>query len=341
MKKSFLFSAVLLITAGTIHAQILGNRGTAPDVNTDGASSYYNPYTKSYESFTPKQLAVNVDAPLPTDNSLLLEAIVLINMKATSYTAIFSVTQDGKSVSAADSLMNLRLEQFIAGMKKLGIETKDVHVDYINMLPLYEVQQGEKSTGDKLVGREPAAGEFTAGFKLKKNVHIMFRDHRLLDEIVTLASKSDIYDLVKVDYNVNNIEAAYDSLRNAAVSVIAKKRDVYGRMGMETQIIAMGEGYDCRYPAERYETYTAYLEGLSRQQLQQEKPAVKIKDAEKEETVFYNKIPYKQFDRVINADIAEPAVQFYYKLRVRCSIVPKPLQPVNRVATNTTTPTHR
>jgi hypothetical protein len=144
----------------------------------------------------------------------------------------------------------------------------------------------------------------------------MFFDHTKLDQIITHAAKASIYDLVKVDYNVNDIQAAYDTLRKIAVEVIDMKRNTYAMMGFETTIMAMAEGYDSKYPEERYESYTAYLQGNSYAKPQS--PNMTVQTAEKEQTVFYNKVPYKQFDRVLNADLAEPGVQFYYKLRVKC-----------------------
>ena len=42
-----------------------------------------------------------------------------------------------------------------------------------------------------------------------------------------------------------------------------------------------------------------------------------IKHSDKHKTIYYNRIPYNQFDMVINADYAEARVQFYYTLKVR------------------------
>jgi hypothetical protein len=107
------------------------------------------------------------------------------------------------------------------------------------------------------------ATEKPVGFKIKKNVHVMFYDHRKLDLIITDAAKAGIYDLVKVDYNVRDIEAAYDTLRKVAAQVIQMKRNTYLDLGFATTILTLAEGYDSKYPEERYETYTAYVQGLT------------------------------------------------------------------------------
>jgi hypothetical protein len=272
---------------------------------------YYNPYTGQYED-TPKQGNSQAQAALPYDNSVVFDADVMINMEASSYTAIFSVTDFGKTVISADSAMSARLKIFTDGLKKDSIAPSDIHIDFISMLPVYEVEPQNKVFSN-------LATEVPAGFKIKKNVHVLFFDHTKLDQIITHAAQASIYDLVKVDYNVNDIQSAYDTLRKTAVSVIDMKRRTYEMMGFETTIMSMAEGYDSKYPEERYESYTAFLQGQSYVN-QQPGSNVQLKTAEKEQTVFYNKVPYKTFDRVLNADLAEPGVQFYYKLRVKCKM---------------------
>lgn len=272
---------------------------------------YYNPYTGKYED-TPNNGNSQAQASLPYDNSVIFDADVMINIEASSYTAIFSVTDFGKTVISADSAMSARLKIFTEGLNKDSINASDIHVDFISMLPVYEVEPQNKVFSN-------IATEVPAGFKIKKNVHVLFHDHTKLDKIITHAAKASIYDLVKVDYNVNDIQAAYDTLRKVAVQVIDMKRNTYLMMGFETSILTMAEGYDSKYPEERYESYTAYLQGQSYNN-QPQGQNTQIRTAEKEQTVFYNKVPYKQFDRVLNADLAEPGVQFYYKLRVKCKM---------------------
>lgn len=323
-------------TDGTIFISTVGNMQMAPACagnatltgNATGSSTYtwgnsvqgvnfatqtrqyYNPYTGQYED-TPNNTGQQAQASLPYDNSVIFDADVMINMQASSYTAIFSVTDFGKTVIAADSAMSARLKIFTDALVKDSINAGDIHIDFISMLPVYEINPQNKVFSN-------IATEVPAGFKIKKNVHVLFYDHTKLDQIITHAAKASIYDLVKVDYNVNDIQAAYDTLRKIAVEVIDMKRNTYAMMGFETTILTMAEGYDSKYPEERYESYTAYLQGNSYNQ--QTNPNLQVQTTEKEQTVFYNKVPYKTFDRVLNADLAEPGVQFYYKLRVKCKM---------------------
>jgi hypothetical protein len=302
-------NATVTATGGSAYAYQWSANSNLNGINFAGQTKqYYNPYTGKYED-TPNNGGTQAQAALPYDNSVIFDADVMINMQASSYTAIFSVTDFGKTVIQADSAMSSRLNIFMNAMIKDSIIKENIHVDFISMLPMYEVEPQNKVFSN-------IATEVPAGFKIKKNVHVMFFDHTKLDQIITHAAKASIYDLVKVDYNVNDIQAAYDTLRKIAVEVIDMKRNTYEMMGFETTIMAMAEGYDSKYPEERYESYTAYLQGNSYNLPQN--PNQTVHTAEKEQTVFYNKVPYKQFDRVLNADLAEPGVQFYYKLRVKC-----------------------
>lgn len=300
----------VLMSATGANSYTWGNSTSGVNFATQ-TRQYYNPYTGKYEDTPNNGGGQQAQAALPYDNSVIFDADVMINMQASSYTAIFSVTDFGKTVIAADSAMSARLKTFTEALTKDSIEASNIHIDFISMLPVYEIDPQNKVFSN-------IATEVPAGFKIKKNVHVLFFDHTKLDQIITHAAKASIYDLVKVDYNVNDIQAAYDTLRKIAVEVIDMKRNTYRMMGFETTILTMAEGYDSKYPEERYESYTAYLQGNSYNN--QGNQNMQVQTTEKEQTVFYNKVPYKTFDRVLNADLAEPGVQFYYKLRVKCKM---------------------
>jgi hypothetical protein len=40
-----------------------------------------------------------------------------------------------------------------------------------------------------------------------------------------------------------------------------------------------------------------------------------VQTAEKNKTIFYDRIPYNQFDKVINADEEEPSIQLFYTMQ--------------------------
>lgn len=313
MKQILAFLLGILAGAGSsLFAQAYGNAGNTQRADTE--KSYYNPYSQQYEPlYNQKQQAVYVDAQLPSNNAVELEANIMMNVKVSSYLAIFSVTQSGESLILADSLMSKKIDLFSAGVGKAGIKTEDIHIDFISWLPVYDINEDKKlltNTGT----------EVTSGYKMKKNIHVRFFSHQQLDKVITAAAKAGIYDLVTVDYNVGDMTMIQDSLRTVAIDVINHKKKLYEKMGFDVMIEVIGEGNDSKYPVERYDQYTAYLNGSTKKEIAKNNPEIKVKEAEKEQTVYYNRVPYKQFDKVLNADLVEPSVQYYYRLRVRCKM---------------------
>lgn len=283
---------------------------------------------------------VNVNVTIPYDNNVTLQADIMINVKATSYAAIFSATQNGLTASETDSLLNIRLRTVKNALKQIGIKDNEIHIDVISLVPTYSLKLEEKKFSK-------TANEIPTGFQLKKNIHIIFYDHDKLSEIIAQMAKAEIYDIVKVDYNLTDIQSAYDTLRRAATQIIKMKEKEYPKMGLHLEVQNMADGFNAAYPLERYASYTAYYTGSSVEEIKIAKkkkeqaknvfvtgknPTININAAPKEadddsefiikqtdktKTIYYNKIPYNQFDLVINADFVEPRIQFFYSLKVR------------------------
>lgn len=284
---------------------------------------------------------------VPTHTQVDLQAEVMTNIKASSYVAIFSVTQYGTSVAETDSLLTMRLQIAKNGLKSIGIPQANIHVDVITAVPTYAMILEEKMFS-------ATANEVPTGFQVKKNIHIIFENHNLLEGIVSWFAKAEIYDLVKVDYNVQDIQAAYDQLRNEAAKIVNAKGLQYHTMGLHLEVVNMNDDFQAAYPLERYDSYTAYFTGSSveevkqiRRQASYQPPASNVyvqgytpsvhlhldklnipepdkqfivKTTQKNKTIFYNRIPYNQFDNVLNADVVEPCIQFYYTLKVRYTV---------------------
>lgn len=318
--KIFFTTLIILIITNSSFGQSAGN------------AIYNNPYVTS-----PRKVNVNVNNP--SGNYVILQADVMINVNATSYTAIFSATQNGITSTETDSLLTIRLELIKDGLKQIGIKESDIHIDVISFVPSYSLKLDEKKFSK-------TANEIPIGFQMKKNIHIIFYNHDKLSEIVALMAKSEIYDIVKVDYNLANIQAAYDTLRKAAVDIIKMKEEIYPKIGLHIDVENMADGFNVAYPLERYSSYTAFYTGSSIEEVKVAKKKKKqaknvyitgkkatininatddddddsefiIKHSDKNKTIYYNRVPYNQFDLVMNADFAEARIQFFYTLKVR------------------------
>ncbi len=316
MKRTFISGLFCLTSFIGIHAQSAGNAVVASP-NSSGNQIYGDAYGN--QSFLQHNAPKGVNlTPVSMGHSLTpIKADVMINMKATSYVAVLSITQVGETIEETDSLMDVRLNNVFEELLKVGISLKNTHVDFISMVPRYEFESTEKVYSKTF-------NEIPSGFEMKKNIHVLFTEHDRLNDLISAAAKAEIYDLVKIDYNVSNMDNIYAQLRQKAEEIINEKVKSYTNMGftLEAQQYATAQG--SVYPMERYVQYTAahtVAPKLKSKKMGIKEKPVEINYAEKNKTVYYEKVPYGQFDVVLNSDMVEPTVQFYLNLTVNYKIV--------------------
>ncbi len=260
---------------------------------------------------------VNLNTPSSSGGYTPVKADVMMNVRASSYVAILSITQTGETIIQTDSLMDIRLNNVFDQLRLVGIPIENTHVDFISMLPNYEFELTEKRYSKTL-------NEVPTGFEMKKNIHVRFKEHDRLNDLIAAAAKAEIYDLVKIDYNVADMDAVYAQLLAKAEEIILKKTESYSRMGFNLEAQNYSTTKGSVYPVERYVKYLAANTGTPKRFFS--KPSSKDKPieynyADKQTTVYYEKVPYGQFDLVLNADMVEPTVQFYLSLNINYKIV--------------------
>lgn len=247
-------------------------------------------------------------------NQVSFDINTMFNVQADSYLAIFHITQIGSNAREADSLMNQRINNFRTDVVAAGIPDEDFIIDMLSMVPMYEVEV-EKRLFSKTFTEIPA------GFEIQKNIHIRFQNAQVLDKVITSAAINEIYDLIKVDYYIANQEQVYDSLRLVATELVKKRMGQFEKLGIdfEDQWRMANDQIGVFFPLDRYESYQAFA--YSSVDASQKKS--QITEIKKPKTVFYNKIPYTNYDAVINPEIIEPAVQFTYNLQIVFTIEKK------------------
>jgi uncharacterized protein YggE len=300
MQKIILLTAFCTVSA-CLSAQVKGNyqRSQQNESNANNIS------IQQYRS-VPKV------ASIPSDNVVEININALSNQQSSSYIAIFSVTQLGKTADETNTLLNQRLDAFLGELKSLGIPGTDIYVDMVNFLPKFEYDVSKKIFSKKTYTEIPK------GFELQKNIHIRYKKSPLLDQIVTAAAHQEIYDIVKVDYTVENAQAIYADLRAATFSYLNDIKKQYQsiniRLDSAYQITA--ENAWVAYPINRYESYRAF----SGQSIDVGDKNADINSADKIVSHFYNAVPANDYDIVINPEILEPVVQFSYNLVVRFTL---------------------
>lgn len=304
MRQSLLISFFLLVVSGA-SAQVMGNY--AVQQRAQGNSP-----TTSNVNLNVQYRAVPKAADVLGNNIMEFTINALSNQKADSYTAIFSILQFGKTAEQTNAGINGRIDAFKQKLIAQGIKISDIYVDMVNFLPKYEFEESKK------IFSKSTYIEVPTGFEVQKNVHIRYRDPGMLDNIITAAASQEIYDIVKVDYFLNQPQNVYQELRQTAFDYLANLKAQYRKSGiaLDTAYVISGENAWVAYPTNRYEGYQAFTS----QQLPGSVSADKISKADKPYAQFYNAIPANDYDIVINSDILEPAIQFSYNLRIRFTL---------------------
>lgn len=241
----------------------------------------------------------------------------LMNIEADSYLAIFTITQLGQSQAEADLLVRAKTDSIKSALIRQGVDV-EVYVDMISFLPVYEVEVTKK------LFSPDTYNEIPKGFELKKNLHFRYKHAEILDELVTQCAQQEIYDLVRVDYFIDNIEAKKEEMIKKAEAIllqrIARRKRLQGDdfSNLRAQI---AEGFKMYYPFEQYETYTAYCSNTFNRVTTS---TAQTTQAAKTTSEFYRPLLANHYDFVVNSSILEPVVQMEYEIIIRYSPKPEP-----------------
>ncbi|MEM8528933.1 MAG: SIMPL domain-containing protein [Bacteroidota bacterium] len=321
-----LFVFLLFVAASYSFSQVTGNAPSTESVGNHMKDRMGNAHLYPQRILSPNHSTRSsiANAQLSTANPITLEVRCLKNVEADSYTAVFHITQKGKTAESTDKFMNGRLAGFTDQLAELGIPSSAIVIDMLTMIPVYEYEV-EKKVFNKRFNEVPK------GFEMKKNVHVQFKKVNVLDDIITAAAKHEIYDIVKVDYYTKNMEEHFEEMKRRALETIKAKESFYEDFDIQlrenTEII-LAEAKATSFPVENYYQYQAY----SSSSLDKGKRG-EVVNAEKNITYYYNAIPNKDFDVIINPEVIEPVLQLTYNLKVQYRKLPEPVQPKPEVKT--------
>jgi uncharacterized protein YggE len=290
--------------AGVSRGQVGGNVGFAQGGGGAGGGK-----ARAEQSERARRVLSTQELP-PTGTSTFVEANVLMNVRPDEYVVVFALARDGETVAECGKKMEATLKEFTTDLKALGIADQDIFVDFIAQNKLY----GFELTGD-------IAREKLVGFDLKKNVSIHYKDRALLDKLVVLAAKSQIFDLIKVDTVVKDASKIHDRLVETAAGIIKTKMARYEKL-LDIKLKAPAQVYAERsgvhYPTDLYDSYIAHDSEEISSPFDRQKYTTQ--SMRKSRTFYYNGLDGDGFDEVIDPVILEPAVQFTLYLKVKYEV---------------------
>ena len=209
MKTSFLFALALLIAgSGICQAQVSGNMA----YSANGAKRRAELREHN------KRLVPEQERP-PSNTSMFVDADVLMNVKADEFVAVFGLSQEGKTVAECNEKMAAVVKEFTNALLAMKIAEDDLYLDFVTQTKIYGFEVAGDIAKEKLVG-----------FELKKNLSVHYRDRSLIDQLVVTAARSQIYDLIKVDYIVTDVNLMQDKLMGEATQIIEQKVARYNKL---------------------------------------------------------------------------------------------------------------
>jgi len=297
MKKILIFIFCISIFNSQIFAQASGN------VNYNNNTS--QEYNQNFRYFN-KQ-STEIPYLVDENNKMRFRVNALSNEKADAYLAVFNVVQVGKTAKETDELINARIKAVLENLKAAYFKENAIFVDMISLVPKYEWESEKKLFSTNLT-------EVPVGFELQKNINIHYTDSKELDKIVSACADQEIYDLVKVDYFVNDTKAIYLKLRIAALEEMKAKIKSFETIGfkLDTLFKTVSEEKSYAYPPDRYKSYNAFRSNA----IDYKKSTGKVYSAQKQTSLYYDPVSYKDFDIVMNPIMKEPMIQFSYSVQI-------------------------
>ncbi|MDD4150028.1 MAG: SIMPL domain-containing protein, partial [Bacteroidales bacterium] len=221
MKNLFLYVVLMTITLSSF-AQGAGNWAfqskTNSFSNTEssfGGNGGLSDYEVNSSYYQPNYYGAN-------DTVIYIQVKALMNVMPDTYILILGLSQISDKLETCFELIDQRIEAFI---HEGQINSDDIYVDFISQTPIFAREREKKIFSKKYV-------EVPKGFEIKKNIHIRFTDSEAADKYLKIAAKNEIYDIIRVDYIVNNHRAVYDSIRQECIKLVNMQVGDYKRMGL-------------------------------------------------------------------------------------------------------------
>ena len=244
-------------------------------------------------------------------NDLVIEAYVLMDVPPDEFVAVFGAAQEAPTAVESNRKVNAQIEQFLNAAEKLGVNRSNTFVDFITQNRVYNFSPPS----------EGAIREILSGFETKKTVAVRYKDRALLEKLLAAAAQASIFDLIKVDYVINDLSKIRSRLFEEATRVVKQKEENYSRsLGLTIRRYALAqETYNTHYPADLYQTYTAFESGAVDPSYSSGVNPRVIRER-KSSTSYLESLDRSAFDAVLTPMAIEPMVQCTLYMKVIYSL---------------------
>jgi uncharacterized protein YggE len=287
MKKLCLFILIMVSAGFGVRGQESGNRN-------------YNPQTQRNRPDTSTVLL---------NGEQVIVAYVMLNAPPDEFIAVFGASQVAPTAAESNNKVNAQIEQFLNAAERLGVLRANTFVDFITQNRVYSFNPPS----------EGAIRETVSGFETKKTVAVRYKARPMLDKLLAAAVEASIFDLIKVDYVINDLSKIRSRLFEEATRIIKQKEENYIRtLGLAIRRYSLlQETYNTFYPGQLYQTYTAFESGAVDSNSESNTRVIR---ARKSSTSYLEPLDRSAFDAVLDSMSIEPMVQCTLYMRVSYSL---------------------
>jgi uncharacterized protein YggE len=299
--KKYMIAAAFTLSFGVfeINAQVSGNANEAMG-NAQYNASRANPTS-----------AIRFSGTNSNDSTITVSVKGLLNLVPDTYVATFNILQTAETAETTEQLMRDRIDRFKINLRGLAVNSADINIDMISFVPRYGVETENRFFSKSYV-------EVPAGFEMQKNLSVKYKTADQLDEFITNAAKSEIYDLVKVDCFHSKMEAFKDSLRAKCLLELKSKLKSYETLNLKLDTLrkTVEEEFYTISPSSRYYSYQAFSRS-STKAFKKNGSQTNVNETEKTTSRYYMPLGFESFDLTINPVILEPVLQLTFQVVVK------------------------
>lgn len=243
-----------------------------------------------------------------TDKTLTITSKVLLNDVADAYLLTVGLNQEATTVKECNELINERIDNALAKLRKLGIKEEDSYVDFITQTKVYDYDVNLRG-----------AEQIQTGFEIKKNINLYFKDLSLIDQIVEICATEEIYDIINVEYLIEDINAVYNRLFDEAMKVAESRKaqfEKHGSKPVSDKYQVVSDQFNSIFPKTQYRQYEAKESSSLNVYNNNSNSSYVRKEARKNKTYYYQGVSVSAFDKVIGMANPKIGVQFTMTLTI-------------------------
>ncbi|HEX4998975.1 MAG TPA: SIMPL domain-containing protein [Terriglobia bacterium] len=301
--KTIVWSLILfgLVSSALAFGQVAGNRaGASPQQNPGQRDESGKRRLPANYGGAAAEQSVNEQPNLLVTTYQFIDARVLVSLPSKGYVAVFGLNQEADRLEEANRKLQDQISRLRQGLAALGVRPEDIYVDFITQTRTYDYQIKDNTARERL-----------AGFQIKENLAVRYPDQALLDKIVPLAAQQGVYDLIRVEYQTEDLAPVRDRMAEEARKIIRKKEQNYAALGIKlTPVSVSAESFDAFQPSDAYSSYRAFETGGV-------DTDYRVIERRKSSTLYFDPLDPGRFDAVLTPIAFEPQAQCAYYLRVK------------------------